>query len=94
MIESSQKPARRQTILNQIPGPAVTLGWEKSGDISALEACQGTLRGPSSPGLAAVQMLDDRARMEIAKKEKVALCHSQFSRRVSSMFLHSVACLT
>lgn len=38
---------------------------------SALEIWWGTLRGPSSPGLAAAQMLDDRTRMESTKKEKV-----------------------
>lgn len=66
---------------------------EEAGAISALEACWGTQRGPSSHGLAAVQMLDDRARMESAKKEKVGLCPFWFSTRVSHTLLHPGACL-
>lgn len=56
----------------------VTLDWEKPGVISASETCGGTLRGPSSLELAAVPMPDDRARMENAKKEKVAHCLTWF----------------
>lgn len=88
--ETSQKVDHTQPDTWASRDPWLGEGW----GYFTLEACRGTLRGPSSPGLAAVQMLDDRARMEISKKEKVAFCHIQFSRRVSSMFLHSVVCLT
>lgn len=48
------------------------LSWEKPGYL-----CFGSLVGDTAgsqlPGLAAAQMLDDRDRMEAAKKEKVAL---------------------
>lgn len=74
---SSQKAAKVDCILlDTLAG--VTLDWEKPGVISASETCGGTLRGPSSLELAAVPMPDDRARMENAKKEKVAHCLTWF----------------
>lgn len=51
---------------------AVTPGWETPPDVPVSEARGGTWRGPSSRELAAELMPDDRARMENAKKEKVA----------------------
>lgn len=46
-----------------------------------METWCGTLRGPSSPGLAAAQMLDDRIRMEAPKKEKVEQILAEFQLR-------------
>lgn len=77
----TEPPVRKQpkgdcVLLDTLAG--VTLDREKPGVISASDTCGGTLRGPSSRELAAVPMPDDRARMENAKKEKVARCLTWF----------------